>query len=190
VADSSNGAVVILLAAAVLTGMGTRHSAPARRHHATAASTSSPARIELGDARIPVTSGRHVPRGIAAPARPRAGTAAWHRSGPPTAETEPGVIVGYVGPGAGPGAFHRLAKVSQGDQVKLVRRDGRVSWFRVDSVRRPSRPLHPGGRTMRDTGRPELRLISWRGKGDRNTSGDPRDVVVSAHLVPRSHTGG
>jgi len=124
------------------------------------------ARVELGDARIPV---REVRRSYGAPTNPRD----LYVKVP---ETSPEVIVGYVNPARGSTAFHRLTNVVEGDRVKVVRRDHRVDWFKVDSIRREVRRSIAEERSP--SGRPELRLISWRG------ARSPRDVVVSAHLDP------
>jgi hypothetical protein len=76
--------------------------------------------------------------------------------------------------------------VTEGDRVKVVRRDHSVAWFKVDSVRRAVRRSIDQERSS--SGRPELRLISWRGtrNGQKN---DPRNVVVSAHLDHPDHPG-
>jgi hypothetical protein len=110
-------------------------------------------------------------------------------------EVAPEVIVGYVDPGRGSAAFHRLAKVAEGDRVKVVRKDHSIAWFKVDSVRRAVRRSIERERSQ--SGRPELRLISWRGRAGQGTHGDPRNVVVSAHLdrpgatnVHLDHPGG
>jgi hypothetical protein len=169
-----------MLTAAILTGMSQVHGGPARRH-ATTRHWSSPERVELGDARIPVRSVRsHV------------SSHAWSR---PTVRREeprtPEVIVGYVDPERGRSAFHRLTKVAEGDRVKVVRHDNSVAWFKVDSVRRAVRGTLDRDRPAADvrrviarepsvTGRPELRLISVRRTPDRNHA--PANVVVSAHL--------
>ena len=92
----------------------------------------------------------------------------------------PEVIVGYVDPARGSAAFHRLTHVAEGDRLKVVRRDHSTAWFKVDSVRRAVRRSIEQERSR--SGRPELRLISWRGRANRGGHGDPRDLVVSAHL--------
>ncbi|MGH3381567.1 MAG: hypothetical protein ACRDP6_43240, partial [Actinoallomurus sp.] len=117
-------------------------------------------RVELGDARIPV---RTVRRPYGVPGGPRSLYLK-------TPEGSPEVIVGYVNPARGSTAFHRLTNVVEGDRVKVVRRDHRVDWFKVDSIRREvSRSI---AEERSPSGRPELRLISWRG------ARSPRNVVV------------
>jgi hypothetical protein len=159
--DVSNGsaAAAFLVAVAALTGMSHTHGAVARRH--ADRQWAAPERAELGDVRIPVRTvrRRHIDRDLA-----------FHRS----AEATPEVIVGYVDPARGSSAFHRLTNVVEGDRVKVVRHDDSIDWYRVDSVREAVRRNIDRERSA--TGRPELRLISWR--GPRN----PRNVVVSAHL--------
>jgi hypothetical protein len=183
--SNGNAAVGVLLTAAILTGMSHVHGSPARRH-GTARHWSSPARVELGDARIPVRSVRgrassRMPSGRPAVYRDAQGKAA------PDIEGTPEVIVGYIDPSRGPSAFHRLTKVVEGDRVKVVRHDNSVAWFKVDSVRRALHRDRPAvdarrviARERSATGRPELRLISLRGTPTRSHA--PANVVVSAHL--------
>lgn len=177
---SNGSAGAFLVVVAMLTGMAHLHGAPPRRH-APVRHWSSPERVELGDTRIPVrTVRRHVSHEWrsrpAAPDRDRTGTIV-----PEVArEAAPEVIVGYVDPTRGSAAFHRLTHVTEGDRLKVVRRDHSTAWFKVDSVRRAVRRSIDQERSR--TGRPELRLISWRGRANRNGHGDPRNVVVSAHL--------
>jgi hypothetical protein len=98
-------------------------------------------------------------------------------------EASPEVIVGYVDPDRKSAAFHRLTHVNQGDRVKVVRRDHSIAWFKVDSVRRAvRRSVEQDEQERSRTGRPELRLISWRDAARRGGHDDPRNVIVSAHL--------
>jgi hypothetical protein len=166
----------------MLTGMAHLHGgAPSRRHapvrHWSSPERhwSSPERAELGDTRIPVrTVRRHVSQEW------RSRPAARDRTGTVVPEVPPEVIVGYVDPVKGSAAFHRLTHVTQGDRVKVVRRDHSIAWFKVDSVRRAVRRSIEQERSH--SGRPELRLISWRDAAKRGGHGDPRNVIVSAHL--------
>jgi hypothetical protein len=161
--SNGNGAVALMLTVAALTGMSHLHGSPVRRH-ATDRNWSSPERAELGDVRIPVrTVRRHSTR-----ERPR--DLAVGR----VDEATPEVIVGYVDPARGSTAFHRLTRVVEGDRLKVVRHDRRVDWYKVDSIRQAVR--RNIDRERSSTGRPELRLISWR--GTRNS----HNIVVSAHL--------
>jgi hypothetical protein len=174
--SNGNAAAGLMMTVAVLTGMSQVHGSPVRRHH-TARHWSSPERAELGDARIPVRSirTRSSSYGSREPARPRI-VSGQTRGKASEQAAAPEVIVGYVDPNRGPKAFHRLTKVVQGDRVKVVRQDHSVAWFKVDSVRRAVRRGMERERSA--TGRPELRLVSFRGTRRHG----PRDVVVSAHL--------
>lgn len=162
--SNGNAAAAVLLTVAILTGISHVHESSARRH-AAGRQWSSPERAELGDVKIPV---RTVRRGQ--PSRERSHDLAFHR----TQEAPPEVIVGYVDPKRGSKAFHRLTNVAEGDRLKVVRRDHTVDWYKVDSVRDAVR--RNIDRERSSTGRPELRLISWRG------ARTPHNVVVSAHL--------
>jgi hypothetical protein len=186
--SNGNAAAGLMMTVAVLTGVSQVHGAPARRH-ATTRHWSSPERVELGDARIPVRSvhTRTSSYGSREPSRPRIVYRETRgKSAAPEEAAAPEVIVGYVDPNRGPRAFHRLTKVVEGDRVKVVRRDHSVAWFKVDSVRRAVRRSIAQERSS--TGRPELRLISFR--DTRNRKNDPRDVVVSAHLDRPDDAGG
>jgi hypothetical protein len=164
----------------MLTGMAHLHGAPSRRHAPVRQHVrhwSSPERAELGDTRIPV---RTVRRHVSHEWRSRPATFDRDRTGTVVPEVPPEVIVGYVDPVRGSPAFHRLTHVAEGDRVKVVRRDHSIAWFKVDSVRRAVRRSIEQERSH--TGRPELRLISWRDAARRGGHGDPRNVIVSAHL--------
>jgi hypothetical protein len=185
---NTNAGVALALTVAVLTGMAKAHHAPVRRH-VVALPRSSPERIEFGDTKtsVPVRPARgRVADDANVLSRTRARTATWYESGPSPGEAGPAVIMGYVDTGSGSAAFHRIAKMGAGDRVKVVRKDGRVAWFKVDSVRRVSRPSIPQGRTMSRAERPELRLITWRGRPGQTRHDDPGNTVVSAHLVHAS----
>ena len=177
---SNGSAGAVLVVVAMLTGMAHLHGAPSRRH-APVRHWSSPERVELGDTDIPV---RTVRRHVSHEWRSRPAIPERDRSGaivPQVARAAaPEVIVGYVDPARGPAAFHRLTHVTEGDRLKVVRRDHSIDWFKVDSVRRAVRRSIEQERSR--TGRPELRLISWHGRANRSGHGDPRNVVVSAHL--------
>ncbi|MDN3357360.1 class F sortase [Actinomadura sp. DC4] len=174
--SNGNAAAGLLVTVAILTGMS--HVTPGRRHAVTH-HWSSPERVELGDARLPVSSVRTVQTHASYDARDRSRPRIVHRETTWGKSAEPPeVIVGYVDPRRGPRAFHRLTKVTEGDRVKVVRHDHSVAWFKVDSVRRALRRSIERERSS--TGRPELRLISLRDKKEQKN--DPRDVVVSAHL--------
>lgn len=167
-----------MLATGVLTGLSHVHSAASRKHVAAwsrPVRASVPDHVELGDTRIPLS--RVSRRVVQAPTR-------MTRLEHPRVESS-GVIVGYVGSDAGSNAFHRLARMTQGDRVKVVHHDGRIVWFKVDSVRRMTGPLDSGGRTMRASGRAdELRLVSPEAVRSPALEGDPGNIVVSAHLDP------
>jgi hypothetical protein len=189
--SNGNAAAAVMLTVAVLTGMSHVQGGQARRH-VTTRHWSSPERVELGDAEIPVRTVRtRTSYGVSS--RPRIvhrDTGLTGKSQPEVEET-PEVIVGYVDPGRGRTAFHRLARVAEGDRVKVVRRDHSVAWFKVDSVRRMARGSigHSGDEVRRSiareraaSGGPELRLVSWRGRAKRAHGDAPANVVVSAHL--------
>jgi hypothetical protein len=191
--SNGNAAAAVLLTAAILTGMhqvrgGSAHRHVPHRHWSNPVHWSSPERVELGDAEIPVrTVRRRTSHASPSSVVPEGKSAVVHRAGD---EESPEIIVGYVDPERGPAAFHRLTKVVEGDRVKVVRHDHSVAWFKVDSVRRPAKApsrrssdavRHAIARERSATGRPELRLISVR-RADRPRRDPPQNVVVSAHL--------
>jgi hypothetical protein len=165
--SNGNAAAVFMLTVAALTGLHA-HGSSARWHTRSPVdrgSWSSPERAELGSVRIPVRTVRRWHS-----TRERSHDLAFHRTEAPVPE----VIVGYVDPARGSAAFHRLTNVVEGDHVKVIRHDHRVDWYKVDSVREAVRRNIDWARSS--SGRPELRLISWRGPRD------PHNLVVSAHL--------
>jgi hypothetical protein len=167
--SNGNAAAAVLLTVAMLTGMSHVHGSSAHRR-SPGRQWSSPERAELGDVRIPV---RAVRQGHTEQEHAR--DLGFHR----TEAANPEVIVGYVDPKRGSKAFHRLTNVTEGDRLKVVRRDHTVDWYKVDSIRDAVK--RNIDRERSSTGRPELRLISWHG------ARSPHNVVVSAHLDRPAH---
>lgn len=140
---------------------------------------SRPRRIEVGGTNlsVPVVS---MDRGGSGRTRraPDRGVAGWDSAGPSPGEPGSATIVGPLETATSrSGGYRTIRTVRQGDRVRVIRRDHRVAWFEVDSVRH----LPSGGLAHvrhEDDGRPELRLLG------PTPAATPGDVLVSAHLVP------
>jgi sortase family protein len=191
VSSNANAAIALAMTVALLTGIAKAHPERPKRH-VSALARSGPARVEIGHANISVPVrpvGGRVGGGTNAPSRTRERTAALHRDGQSPGEAGPAVIVGYLDSGAGPAPFHRLARVERGDRVKVIRRDGRIVWFKVDSIRRGQKPSVSQGRPMGAADRPELRLMTRPAGSGQSRRDDPGNLMVSARLVPVNPAG-
>ncbi|MFF8837160.1 class F sortase [Streptomyces sp. NPDC015130] len=92
------------------------------------------------------------------------------------------VVVGHVDTPAGRAVFYDLGALTGGQRVEIVRRDGRTAVFAVYGVEVVPKEGFPAERVYRDTGLPELRLITCGGTFTRE-AGYEGNVVVSARLV-------
>ena len=96
--------------------------------------------------------------------------------------TKPGrkgaaVIVGHVDSQSGPGVFHRLGELSDGDKASVVYNDGSRATFVVTGRERVPKNEFPTDKVYDDTPKPTLRLITCGGTFDRS-SGHYRDNVI------------
>jgi Sortase domain len=110
--------------------------------------------------------------------------AGWWTPGPPPGSVGPAVIAGHVDSTRGPAVFYRLGQLGRGQEVRVVRADGRVARFTVDGVERFAKDAFPTERVYGATSRAELRLITCGGDFDRRTGHYVDNVVAFAHLVP------
>ena len=111
------------------------------------------------------------------------GVAGWFTGGPMPGQVGPAVIAGHVDSRTGPAVFYRLRDLRPGDQIRVVRTDGRVLTFEVESlVRYPKRELPDDG-VFGATTAPALRLITCAGDFDRSQRSYRDNLVVSAIRV-------
>jgi sortase (surface protein transpeptidase) len=109
--------------------------------------------------------------------------AGWFTGGPQPGQLGPAVIAGHVDSQTGPAVFYRLRDLRPGDQVRVVRADGLVVRFRVESLASyPKRSL-PAEAVYGATTAPALRLITCAGTFDRARHSYRDNLVVSAVRV-------
>jgi hypothetical protein len=118
------------------------------------------------------------------------GVAGWFTGGPMPGQLGPAVIAGHVDSKTGPAVFYRLRDLRPGDQIRVVRADGRVVRFEVESLARyPKRDL-PEEEVFGATTTPALRLITCAGDFDRSQRSYRDNLVVSAIRVRDGAGGG
>ncbi len=69
-----------------------------------------------------------------------------------------------------------------GDEIRVLRQDGRTAAFVVTGTRQYPKAQFPGAQVYAPTADPELRLITCSGAFDRTTGHYVDNTVVSARL--------
>jgi hypothetical protein len=109
--------------------------------------------------------------------------AGWFADGPTPGQFGPALIVGHADSRTGPSVFHGLQRLKPGQRIEVLRRDGEVALFEVNSVENFGKTKLPIQRVYADYTRPSLRLVTcggtWLG-GDRGYSDN---IVVFASLI-------
>jgi sortase (surface protein transpeptidase) len=108
---------------------------------------------------------------------PDPGRVGWYRPGPRPGEPGPAVLVGHVDSRTGPAVFHRLGRLSPGDEILVGRPDGTTARFLVGRLERHPKNALPTSRIWTKANRPLLRLITCAGSFDRAT-GHYRDNLI------------
>jgi sortase (surface protein transpeptidase) len=147
---------------------------------------SAPVRVEISDAHISVPImqvGRAEDGSVAVPPLRRAMTAGWYSRGPSPGENGAAVIVGHVDSVTGPGAFLRLHEATEGDEIKVTRKDGSVAVFDVDHTQESSKKDFPANRVLGSVHDPELRLITCAGRFNWVKHSYDDNLIVYARLV-------
>jgi hypothetical protein len=108
--------------------------------------------------------------------------AGWFSGGPAPGALGPAVIAGHVTWNGAPAVFHRLSSMQRGDQVTVIRKDGKTAVFTVSRVARFSKSQFPSRAIYGPINHAGLRLITCGGTYDaaRHTYLD--NVVVFAKL--------
>jgi sortase (surface protein transpeptidase) len=109
--------------------------------------------------------------------------AGWFTGGPQPGQLGPAVIAGHVDSRTGPAVFYRLRDLRPGDQVRVVRDDGLVVRFEVESRASYPKQALPGDEVYGATTAPVLRLITCAGSFDRARGSYRENLVVSAVRV-------
>jgi len=133
-----------------------------------AMSRSRPVRLEIP--RIGVRAGlvplgRDVDGSPQTPPASRANRAGWYRYGAAPGSTGEAVITGYADLATGPGVFARLGELRPGDEVVVLRRDGREAVFTVERVERVGEDRPSARRVRAQVPYPGIRLVAHGGAG-------------------------
>jgi Sortase domain len=118
------------------------------------------------------------------------GMAGWFTGGPMPGQLGPAVVAGHVDSRTGPAVFYRLRDLRPGDQLRVVRADGRVVRFEVESLARYPKREFPDDEVFGATTTPALRLITCAGDFDRSQRSYHDNLVVSAIRVRDGAGGG
>jgi hypothetical protein len=111
--------------------------------------------------------------------------AGWYDGSPTPGQTGPSVILGHVTVGPyGDGVFVALSRLTAGDRVEAVLKDGAVAVFAVESVQTVAKSRFPTEAVYGNVDRPALRLITCGGARPSGGGGYPDNVVVYASLAP------
>jgi sortase (surface protein transpeptidase) len=111
------------------------------------------------------------------------GRAGWFGAGPVPGDVGPAVLAGHVDSRSGPAIFYRLAELTAGDAVEVLRSDGRTVRFGVTRVARYPKDGFPTAEVYGATAAPELRLITCGGTFDRARRSYRDNVVVFANAT-------
>ncbi|MGW3465324.1 class F sortase [Streptomyces olivaceoviridis] len=119
---------------------------------------------------------------VAAPPPENPGLAGWFTGAVSPGEKGTAVIVGHVDNKQGPAVFYGLGALKKGDQVEVLRQDGKTAVFGIYGVEVFEKNNFPGDRVYGSKGAPELRVITCGG-GFSKQNGYDGNVVVFARLA-------
>ncbi|MBA9001779.1 sortase domain-containing protein [Thermomonospora cellulosilytica] len=131
--------------------------------------SSRPVRLEiprLGVRTGLLTLGRGADGSPRTPPVSRPDRAGWYRYGAAPGSAGSAVIAGHADSAAGPAVFARLGELRPGDEVVVLRRDGREAVFAVERVERVSGDRFPVRRVYGKVSYPGIRLVAHGGAGD------------------------
>ncbi|MFI6348516.1 class F sortase [Streptomyces sp. NPDC050560] len=150
-----------------------------------ALSHAAPKRVAIPAIRVsaPVTAvGLDADGWVGAPPPDDSNLAGWFTGAVSPGEKGTAVVVGHVDNQRGPAVFYGLGSLKKGNHVEVAREDGRTAVFEVYGIEVFDKEDFPGDRVYRDTGRPELRVITCGG-GFSKQNGYDGNVVVFARMV-------
>lgn len=119
---------------------------------------------------------------VAAPPPENPGLAGWFTGAVSPGEKGTAVIVGHVDNKQGPAVFYGLGALKKGNQVEVLRQDGKTAVFEIYGVEVFEKNNFPGDRVYGSKGAPELRVITCGG-GFSKQNGYDGNVVVFARLA-------
>jgi hypothetical protein len=141
--------------------------------------------IGVSTALIPL--GLNADGTIEVPPLGRSAPAGWYRYLATPGEVGPAVILGHVDSARdGPAVFYRLADLRAGDQIAVLRADGRTAVFTVTRVEDYPKSEFPTETVYGALDHPELRLVTCGGAFDKIRRQYHGNVVAYATLT--AHT--
>jgi sortase (surface protein transpeptidase) len=155
-------------------------------HSATAMQQSMPTRISIPTIGVqaPVVGvGQAADGSIATPAIDKPDETGWYRLGPTPGERGTAVIVGHVDSADRPAVFARLATLSTGRTIEVMREDRRTATFRVESVQRTPKTAFPADRVFDAGNQSRLVLVTCGGAWVGGNVGYADNVIVYAALA-------
>ncbi|MGH3325054.1 MAG: class F sortase [Carbonactinosporaceae bacterium] len=109
--------------------------------------------------------------------------AGWYERGTAPGSRGPAVIAGHVTWNGAPSVFYRLGKLKRGDDIEIVRRDGRTAVFTVERTERYPKKDFPTVEVYRNLRHAGLRLITCGGNYSAEDRYYSDNVVVFASLT-------
>ncbi|MFA1543208.1 class F sortase [Actinomadura monticuli] len=188
-------AVVLLAAGLTLVGAGLRGPggppeppawAAAPRpvdHRAPVLPRSAPVRVavpSIGVAAPLIRLGLDADGSVQVPPGDRPGEAGWYGDGPAPGERGAAVILGHVDSAKGAAVFYDLGRLRPGNRIEVIRADGRVAVFTVESVERVAKDRFPTARVYGPLDHAGLRLVTCGGAFDRAERSYRDNVIVYA----------
>ncbi|GGS70329.1 MULTISPECIES: class F sortase [Streptomyces] len=119
---------------------------------------------------------------VAAPPPDNPNLAGWFTGAVSPGEKGTAVVVGHVDNKQGPAVFYGLGALQKGNQVEVLRQDGKTAVFEIYGVEVFAKNNFPGDRVYGSKGTPELRVITCGG-GFSKQNGYEGNVVVFARLA-------
>lgn len=113
--------------------------------------------------------------------------AGWYSGAPTPGELGPAIIAGHVDWQGQPGVFYRLHDLKSGDEITVVRQDGRAAVFRVNRVEQFPKNKFPTDLVYGNIDHPGLRLITCGGSFNRQAHSYDDNIIAFADL-DSSHT--
>lgn len=182
-------AALMLAVLTLLTGCAgslTAGSASGERTGLAALARSEPAEIDIP--RIGATSslvelGLNDDETVEVPPVEQPMQAGWYGLGVTPGENGPAVVLGHVDGGGQPGIFNRLDELQNGDEVLVLRADGRTAVFTVSRTQQVPKSQFPTEDVYGPSDQPELRLITCGGSFDKKRRSYEDNVIVYATLT-------
>ncbi|MGR6970610.1 class F sortase [Streptomyces cynarae] len=150
-----------------------------------------PLRVDIPELSVQapvVARGLDAQGGVEPPPFDEPGVVAWYQGGVTPGAPGTALFVGHVDTRSKPAVFYRIGTLRPGAVVRVVRDDGKVAEFTVESVEVLSRDHFDARQAygQREPGRAELRLITCGGTYDKASDTYSANVVVSAYLTSGS----